>query len=559
MFRFLAIVFVGLACAAPPLKVTNLRKPKLVVVVSIDQMRGDYLERFAGLFGNEGFIRLMTEGAWFPEGAHTHSATMTGPGHAAIATGCFPARAGIPGNSWYDATSYRSVYCVEDSSASVIGSGGTTMSGAVSPANLQVATLGDLLQEQTGESSLVYSLAIKDRAALLLGGHQSDGSFFLDKNTGTWVTSSALLDALPPWVESLNETDPILRYAGRTWDRTVSQSIANRLAGPDAGQGERSDLLRNNTFPHPMPETLQAVSVNSALTAGHVSLLTLSPFGDQATLDAARVALENTDLGKDAICDLLLLGFSSLDYVGHSYGPDSHEVMEMVVHLDRVMADLMGLLDAHVGAGEWVLALSSDHGVAPIPEQSGGFRRSISDLVNRLDQALRTSLGDPPESDSWPSQWVLAVDPPNVYLNREALEATRHPLEETYQLLVSILKNETGIFDAASRTDLLEAQSAPLLSLAQDIHPTRSGDVLFLTEENVLFTKTPASHGTHHPYDQKVPMIFFGKGIAPGRHAGPAAPIDLVPTLCHLLNLLPANPLDGKLLSSALLPFRDNP
>jgi predicted AlkP superfamily pyrophosphatase or phosphodiesterase len=527
--------------------------PRLLVIVSVDQCRTEYLERFAPALPEDGgFRRLLAGGANFERSAHTHTVTSTGPGHAALATGCLPARAGIPENAWIDRTSGARVYCVADPA------------GGLSPALLQRPTLGDVLQDERGGEALVVSVSFKDRTALLLGGHRSDASYWIDSATGRWVGSPALHDTEPAWISTCNAVSdgegPIRRHASATWATQVPDALAARLAGPDDAAGEDRDGLLGTTFPYRMPGPDAPVKT----LWYHVAV---SAFCDEVILEAALAALDAEALGQDDVADLLCVGFSGLDNVGHAYGPDSRETLEAFVALDRRLATLMEALDAHVGAGRWTLALSSDHGIAPVPEQSGGLRVVRGPLERLLEEALVDEFGAPPAfargahgdetGEDREPRWLFGIAKPSVYLDSTRIRRAGLDVEVVAERVVRKLSVQPGIAGAWTRAELAAADpvAAPdVAALARDVHPGRSGDVFFLLTENTVFTGAVATdHGSHHAYDRDVPLLLYGAGIRAGRYGGAAAPLDIAPTLARLADLEGLADADGRVLAEALI------
>jgi hypothetical protein len=534
-------------------------RPKLVVLISIDQFRADYFSRFGPVFGKGGFRRLMKQGAWFPEAALPYTLARTAASHAAIATGCNPRHTGIIGNYWYDRDEARVVYSVGDDGARTIGSVEGLPEEGLSLKWLERPTLGDAMQEHYGDESIVLSFGMKDRTALLLGGKRTDGSYWLDTSTGTWVTSSNVaggdgeqIESLPAWLAALNHRKPALRFAGQRWERLLTEATAEDMAGPDDAPGEPIGPWPDRTFPHEIPSVEEATEDGGADKVAYTitRLVKYSPFGDRAVYDAAVRALAATELGRDKVPDLLTLGFGSLDWVGHSYGPDSQEVLEMVVALDRLLAELFQHFDLAVGRGQWVLALTADHGIPPLPEQSGG-RRMPTDLEQTLDASLREIFGVPPEGAGPSPNWVLALHQPGVTLNRDAALAADISFETLADRTAALLREVPGITHAIPRSRLRASAKPPLRDLFRDTHPTRSGDVQFLIEKNAMFSPSGTDHYTQHDYDRRVPLVFLGPGFAAIYDVDGGSPTDIAPTLAYYLGLDLLTEADGRVLTEA--------
>lgn len=535
--------------------------PRLVVLVSIDQFRADYLARFDTLFGAAGFRRLMEQGAWFPDARLPYTLARTAASHAAIATGCDPGHTGIIGNQWYDPVADRLVYAVEDPDARIVGSVEGISTSGLSLKWLQRPTLGDAMQEHYGAESLVLSFSLKDRTALLLGGKQSDGSYWLDVATGTWITSSRIaggpgehIAELPDWMIALNHREPALRYAGRQWQRLVNEALADDMTGPDDALGEPSGKWLGRTFPHEIPSVEEVAEEKGEDNVDRTisRLVKHSPYGDRVVFDAAVRALAATELGRDDVPDLLALGFSALDYVGHSYGPDSQEVLELILALDRLLAELFIQLDVYVGRDKWVLALTSDHGIAPLPEQSGGLRMPRK-LADTLDKQLRETFGAPPQDAGPRDTWVLKVHQPGVTLNHDAAAAAMIPIEKLADKTAELLRAVPGISHAEARHRLGPQSKPPLRDLFRDTHMTRSADVQFLLEANAMFTPTGTDHYTQHDYDRRVPLAFLGAGFAAVHDVDGGSPTDIAPTLAAYLGIDLLTEPDGHVLEEAFV------
>lgn len=564
--RLLALAALLVAAAGPPAAAqvapaapAAVRDaPRLVVLLVVDQCRPEYLFRPELAGGTLDTLR--SGGAWFPDAAHTHTITFTAPGHAAIATGCLPARAGIAGNEWYDRARHALVTSVEDEAAPLVGEGLRPGSPGASAARLRRPTLGDVLVAERGEAAHVISVGWKDRSAILLGGRHSDGSYWIDPVSGRWVTSRAFRPTLPVFLRALCG-DPVRGCAGQTWTRRGSDERVDDAAGerPPSGLG--------TTFPHALP---RAPEPGADLTRLE-ELVACTPWADAAVAHAACVELgyDVPELGQDDAPDLLCVAFASLDFAGHHFGPESCEVAEVLRALDEQVGLLVAQLDERVGRGRWTLALTADHGVQPVPEQSGGRRLDGVAELKTLEQALVARFGDPPPrpGEKRP-RWIAAALRPSIWLDRERVAAAGLQLEDVARETAARLAELPGVDRAATQADLTalaareasdrpQAPEADLLALARDVVPELSGDVLFLLEPNVLLGEdVAATHGTQHADDRQVPLLFFGAGIRPGTYPGPAAPIDIAPTLARLLGLKGLSDADGRVLEQALSPAR---
>ncbi len=525
LFALLLAAF-GLAWrqdAKPPAAET----PRLAVLVVFDQLRGDYLTRWDALFGDGGFHRLEKEGAWFQNCHYPYADTWTAAGHASLATGCSPQTHGIIANDWYDRAAATSVYCVASPryrrvppSADVavrVTEGGKA--GGVSPERLLTPTLADALKDATGGKGRVVALSLKDRSAVLPGGRRPDTCYWLDTTHGEFVTSTYYRDRPHPWVADFNRSGAIDRWVGQKWTRLRAELDYEKYSGPDDGAGEGT-LLFGRTFPHPLGGG-GAVKLKSA----YYGALYNSPFGNDVLLGLARRAIEMEKLGTRETPDLLCLSFSSNDAIGHCWGPDSQEVLDVTLRTDRIVQELLTVLDKQVGKGRYVLVLSADHGVCPLPETlrrrgEDAGRVDLKSLLGKVNAFLGETFHVPAED----KRWVEATAGAWLYLNRDLL--ARHDLkqEKVETALAGWLKKQPGVQAAYTRSQLLAgvaAEDAVGQSVRRSFQPERSGDVRIVEKPYHLLTSrlTGTNHGTPNAYDTHVPLLVYGPGVRRGvRH-----------------------------------------
>jgi hypothetical protein len=527
-FPLIALLLVALLLRALPVPSPSVaephraEKPRLVVLVYFDQLRADYLTRWDKLFGDGGFHRLEKDGVWFQNCHYPYSDTVTAAGHASVATGCSPRTHGIIANEWYDRAAAASVYCVaseryERVPPATLGveiDGEKKKSKGVSPDRLLAPTLGDALKAVNGKSRVV-SLSLKDRSAVLPGGKRPDACYWLDGASGLFVTSTYYRDAVHPWVRQFNRSKAIDAWLGKSWTRCRPQLDYEKYSGPDDAAGEGT-LLFSRTFPHPLGGGLFNVK------AAYYAALYNSPFGNDLLLALAKSALEAEQLGKRDNPDLLCLSFSSNDPIGHCWGPDSQEVLDVTLRSDVIVKDLLAVLDRHAGKGNYVLMLTADHGVCPLPEAARrqgktAARLDTSDLVRRggdyLSDKFQMAAGD--------NRWFEAVESSWLYLNRAFLE--RHNLKQTdvETALAAWLRKQTGVQAVYTRGQLragIAADDAIGQSVRRSFFPERSGDVRIVEKPYYLLTTslTGTNHGTPHAYDTHVPLLLYGAGIRCG-------------------------------------------
>ncbi len=522
---------IGVAASQQP------EPPRLVVVVSVDQMRADYFTRFNGQFV-AGLRRLGRDGAVFTNVHQDHAVTATAPGHASISTGVFPARNGIVGNDWWDRTALRRTYAVEDAAAAIVGD---TAAPGRSPANLLRETVGDWLK-QASPASKVFSVGIKDRSTILMAGKKPDGAYWYQYDTGRLVTSTYYRDAYPEWVTKFNSSGLVDSFARDGWERLLPVD-AYYLSREDAFPSEADGV--ETTFPH---------SLNGdPLSASYYQRLPSSPFGDQLIFEFAKVLVSAEDVGSDSATDLLFVAASAADYIGHQYGPYSQEVQDYYVRLDRMLGDFLSFLDERVGAGAYAVALTSDHGVLPMPEELA--RRGVEsrrvgtpELQEAIVPVLSDAMSKADISVQPAIQFVggLVVYFPGADVPADKQRAFRENLGQA-------ISQAQFVREVFTYDELLEGEgNRPFVELyRRSFHPDRAPDVAILMQEYYLISAYPrgTSHETPYPYDSHIPLIFAGPGVKPGRHDARVRSVDIAPTLAEMLGIAPPADLDGRSLA----------
>ncbi|NUL81520.1 MAG: alkaline phosphatase family protein [Armatimonadetes bacterium] len=519
--------------------VSFAQTPRLVVVISIDQCRADYLTRFNDHYlpaSQKGFNYLIANGAHYRDAHFGHVPTATGPGHAVLLSGAPPHLSGIVGNEWYDRQNKREHYCVDDLTTETVGG----RSKPMSPKALQVTTVGDELKMATGKRSKVVGIAYKDRASILMAGHAADTVVWFDDSTGNWVSSKHYCPdgKLPQWVQALNDEKHIDMFAGRTW-KPLLPAEAYKDCRP----------LGN---PEPFTATLPA-SPGQPLYKAFAS----SGYGNDYVFLTAMRAVEAEGLGADDTPDILAINLSTNDYIGHAFGPNSPQVLDISVRTDRGLSDFLKFLDKKVKGGlkSTLIAITADHGVAPVPEElaqsyRGPGKRIASRLVEeKVETALDKLIG--------PADWVLAYSEPHLYLNFGAIQSPLFTRESIEQAAADAALEVDGVYFAFTRTQLLNGRApgwdwSPLVYNA--MHPHRSGDLIVITAPNVYMSSYPTGTGHFTPwaYDTHVPLLLTGPGIKPGRYMRRVTTLDLAPTLSQLLNIEYPSGNMGKVLTEAV-------
>jgi predicted AlkP superfamily pyrophosphatase or phosphodiesterase len=508
--------------------------PSLVVIVVVDQMRADYLERYSAGFTG-GLRRLMREGAWFDHAAYPYLNTVTCPGHTTIGTGALPYRHGMILNTWWDRKIAKAIDCTDDPKAQEVSYG--TLTGIGDTGHFQeVKTLAQQMRER--EHGRTVTMSIKARSAIGLAGRKADVVTWLDER-GNWTTSSAYSKQPVPWLQQFIGSHPISADLGKTWERMADPSV---YQFSDDRQGERPGTGWTRTFPH-------VLGVPSGKAdAAFYSQWIKSPFSNEYLEWMAEAAVDTMRLGAGNRPDFLGVSFSALDAVGHAFGPESHEVQDILARLDLTIGKLLDHLDATVGRGRYVLALGSDHGVARIPEQvEGAGRVTSAQIAAAVDAALQPIFG--------PGKYVAYSGYTDLYLkpgvfkqvtrNPQAVDALRAKLRAIPGIAQVFLSDEVST--AAARRDSDPNRRAAALSH----YSGRSGDIIIIPSENWILSTSATTHGTLQAYDQRVPVIFFGPGVAQGRQPGEATPADIAPTLAALARV-PFVQTDGHVLKAAL-------
>jgi hypothetical protein len=530
--------------AAPP------TRPRLAVLLVIDQLRGDFLMRWGPLFGKGGFQRLQQEGAWFVDCHYPYAVTYTAPGHASFLTGCNPSKHGVIGNEWYDRAAATSVYCVESDRHERVppvpppkGKTETPQKdrGGMSPDRLLVESLGDVLKQATGGKARVVSLSHKDRSAILPAGRQPDACYWLDSSAGGFVTSTCYRDRLHPWVAKFNADKVADHWFGKEWARLHPTLDYDRQAGPDdfPGEGLGIDKSQGRTFPHPLTGGLAAPGKN------YYEALVNSPFGNDLLLELTKRAIDAERLGADDVPDLLCLSFSSNDYVGHFWGPDSHEVLDVTLRTDLILRDLLHYLDDKVGKGQYVVALSADHGVCPLPEMSlARGREALRIEPKMMDRRIAEFLFETYGKGDEKGFWLEATDYPWIYLNQRLIRDKGLDLAQVERALAKWLARQPGVQTAYTRQQLahkLPTDDVIGARLQLSYHAERSGNVGLVLKPLTILWKYPdgTTHSSPHGYDTHAPLLVYGPGIPGGVRKEPVTPQAIAAIFARLLGIRP--------------------
>lgn len=508
-------------------------RPKLVVGLVVDQMRQEYLYRFESKFGEGGFKRLTRDGFMLSNAHYNYIPTYTGPGHASIYTGATPTIHGIIGNDWFDKKLNKMVNCVEDENQKIVGS--EAGNGDVSPWRMLSTTITDELELATQRRSKVIGISIKDRGAVLPAGHTPDGAYWYDVITGKFISSTFYKAGLPIWLDKFNSLSLSDKFLNETWS-TVFPINEYRESGPDDTPYELVMKGKSRpTFPYNLKE-LRKLN-------GEFALLPSTPYGNEILTQLAMAAVEGEGMGKDEWADFLAISFSSPDYIGHAMGPNSIEVEDTYIRLDKNIETLLSKLDAVVGKDQYVVFLTSDHGVADVPKYLMDLK-IISDASepSRFESGLKEFL-----ASYYPQKnWIKNISNGQVFFDHDLFDTDPKSSGVEYLVVSELVKNylqsQPGVSNVFTKqmiqmTDYDEGGIRGMIK--RGFNDNRSGDIIIVTEPGWVVGNqgTGTSHGTAYNYDSHVPMIFYGFGVKKGASASYHAITDIAPTISTILRI----------------------
>src|SRR5580704_17121498 len=525
---------------------TTPTRPKLVVVLVVDQMRADYVDKFRSQWTG-GLKRLVEEGAWFRDAAYPYAATETCVGHATISTGAFPATHGMVANAWWDRDTQKMVTCTADPHVKNAGYAGASSKGGDSAWRMQVPAFAEELKFQTGNATRVVTLSLKARVAITMAGHMADAATWFEG--GGWATSSVY--GTMPFIEAYLSAHPVKADYGKSWTLSLPESAYwydEKTTGAVPPPGWEL------TFPHPLKVKAGSHEPDKAF----FGQWTTSPFADTYLTQLAESAVDSLGLGKGGGVDYLGVSYSSVDYVGHAFGPRSREIQDILVRLDQDLGELFRTLDKKVGRGNYVVAFSADHGVVPVPEdmQKTGADAGVLHLPE-LEETIEKAL----KPFDFPKPAVARVTGSDIYFTPGVYDKLRSD-RAAMNAVVDGIKSVPGVAEVFRAEQLADrpATHSPLLeAMADSYWPGRSGDLFVVPKPYWLMDGTPAGktrsygtgHGTPYYYDQHVPVLLMGFGIQPGEYHGTVTPADIAPTLASLCGITLA-PRDGRVLGEAL-------
>lgn len=516
------------------------KRPKLVVGIIVDQMRWDYLYRFQERYTKGGFKRLLREGFSFENVMINYLPSFTAVGHASIFTGSVPAIHGIAGNDWIDQASNRYWYCTEDTSVNSVGC--NSSSGKMSPNNLLSSTITDELRISSNFKSKVVGISIKDRAAILPAGHNPTAAFWLDDETGKFITSSWYMNRLPDWVNVFNQRNRSESLLSKGWNtlypiNTYHQSSPDDVLWEGRHRGEKKPV-----FPH---------DVASYYKANH-SVLRSTPFGNTLTLEFAFAAIEGYNLGKGSSTDFLTLNFASTDYAGHFYGPNSIEIEDVYLRLDKEIALLLSYLDKRIGKSNYLIFLTADHGAAHSvnylqQHQMHSGLLDVKNIIKRLDSTI---------TQKYKVNNIL-LSSTNYLLNFDLRKIEKNNLdfEEVKRFCTTFLEKQPGVQFAV---DIKNMGISPIpeslkIQIINGYNAVRCGQIIIIPQPGWFQGfSVGTNHGTWNPYDTHIPLIFMGWNISHGKSYNLYNMTDIAPTLSALLSIQMPNGCIGKPITEIL-------
>ena len=522
---------------------TPVKKPKLVIGIVIDQMRYDYLTRFADRYGKDGFNRILKNGFSLENAHYNMIPTYTAVGHASIYAGTSPNNHGIISNNWYDKVLKKSIYCVDDVNYKTIGNDGIV--GQKSPHRLYTTTVADQLQLAQNMQGKTIGIAIKDRSAILPVGHTANAAYWYDAgNKNQWITSSFYMEELPDWVKAFNSNNKADAYLNETWEtlydiNTYTQSRADNNIYENNLNGQEKPVF---------PKDLKKLREQN----DNFSLIKTIPAGNTYTVDFAKAAIKGEQLGKSRFTDFLAVSFSSTDYVGHRYGVASVETEDTYLRLDKDLAHFFNFLDTEVGKENYTLFLTADHAAVHVPS----YLQSLKIPAHYLStKKLKKFLSDITQKYFNSKELIENISNYQIFLNQEKIEALGFNKNTVAQRLADEVLSFDKIYKAVTARTLQTTNFTEgiMHALQQGYNPKFSGDVLMIPYPATLnYSRKGTSHGSGYSYDTHVPLIFYGNGIKKGVSKKIYKIIDIAPTISNLLKIEAPNGTSGNIIDEVL-------
>lgn len=537
------VLLMGLSPGIAQRKKANTKKPekpKLVIGIVVDQMRYDYLYRYWDKYSKDGFKRLIGEGFNFRNNHYNYVPTYTGPGHASIYTGTTPAMHGIVGNDWYNRATGRNIYCAEDKTVQTVGS--TSAAGQMSPVNMISSTITDELKLATNQKSKVIGLSLKDRGSILPAGHAANAAYWFDGSNGSMISSTYYMQELPAWVQAFNNRKLPEQYTSQPWNTLLpidqyTESTADDQSFEGTFTGEAKPV-----FPHNIP----------ALRGKTYDILRSIPAGNTYTKEFAIEAIKAENLGKNTVPDFLAMSFSTPDYVGHQFGPNSIEVEDTYLRLDQDLADFLKFLDKQLGKENVLIFLTADHGAAHNPTYLQQLRISAGNtnngvMADSLKKHLNRTFGT--------AEWVSAFVNQQVYFNHAVVESKKANLTALQEETARFMQRFPGVLRSFSADALMKSHWSKGVGMLVEngYMPYRSGDVLVTFQpgwyENYgRGLPKGTTHGSPWAYDTHIPLLWYGWQIPAGESTVHTEIIDIAPSIAAWLRIQEPNGTTGRAL-----------
>jgi predicted AlkP superfamily pyrophosphatase or phosphodiesterase len=498
--------------------------PKLIVVIVIDQFRGDYLERYHDQFGDAGFRLLLDHGAYFPNCNYNYANTRTAPGHSTLFTGAYSNGHGIAANEWWDPKKKKMVTSVEDDDTKFVGL--PDAKAGASPHNLMADTLGDELKLATQGKARVFGVSLKDRGAIIPAGFAGDAAYWIDAKSGVWITSTYYRSDLPRWVQDFNSNRPA-KYWDREWKNSHGELLAS-TAHRKAKDG--SD-------------------------AGFYEVVGGTTFGNEYELEFAKELVVYENVGRGPATDLLAISLSPNDILGHRVGPDSPEMAQMALDLDHELADFFNFLGHQVGLADVWIALSADHGVSSLPDAVKKLHIPAANVgASKAEEQINAAI-TAKFFAGHPGPYVK-LDYPLAWLDQDAFIAS-HIHERDAEVAVGEAMKQAGLRDYYTKSELAagEAPNTPLgRKYLNSYSPRGSWFVMGVPDIYTVGPGAGTDHTSPYNYDTHVPLALYGLPFQAGTYRTNVETIDLAPTLASLLGINAPTHSVGRVLTEALAP-----
>jgi len=540
----LATLMLSTRCLLPArAQASQSSRPKLVLLLVADQFSYDYLNRYQDRLGAGGLRFLMEHGANFLSCKFEQGTTHTATGHAIIATGANPWATGIVANDWFDRRKNKEVVACAEDTFQMVGANGP---GAGTRA-MTGTTIGDQMKLATNGRSKVITVALKDRASVFLAGRLANAAYWWDTRSGNFVTSSQYGSVLANWARAFNDQHYADRYFGKPWQRFLPENQYTASTRDDYSW-ERPIPGDGRQFPHVITGGINSPG------EGFYDVFAMTPWANQMVADFAREAIEREGLGQRSDPDFLGISFSAGDYLGHAFGPYSQEVEDLVLRLDQTLSSFFQYVDQKVGLDQCLIVLTSDHAVMPIPE----FLKEKGLDAGRIDpKAFRNLLDSALDSRLGPDDWIQAFDPPNLYLNLDAIDKQKYRQPDVEALAAKLARSIPGVGDVYTAFQFFMQQlpTGPLLEAAKkNYFWGRSGELVVFPKPNHIFISelNGTTHGSPYGYDTQVPLIFYGTAITGGQYGRSCSPVDIAPTLAAILGIAAPSISEGRVLDEAI-------